>query len=303
MVLLAHEAAVHLEGVVSGWAAFLNGLGRTHELILVDDGSTDGTAARLTALTARHPNLRVLSHDRPQGEGAALRTGLAATQYPLLFYTLADPRYRPEDLGLLLHKRHPPQMDPEIDHVHLLSGYRAGWPVPFPWRMVGWLWRGVCRVVFSFTPAARPGWLGWRRHAGQLLVRALFAVRYQDVACPYRLLRREVFTNLPIQSDGPFVHVEVLAKANFLGHIMGEEVPLAVTPHDAGNQPRATPREVCAEAYRVFSAPDFGIGPTQTEQRPLVAAEQGPDSPRLPEESILDPASGARNDAGEHYPN
>ena len=132
MVLLCTKPPAHLEGVVSAWVAFLNGLGRTHELIVVDDGSTDGTAARLATLTAHHPNLRVLSHDRPQGEGAALRTGPGCNPVSLAVLHAGLSRYRPEDLGLLLHKRHPPQMDPEIDHVHLLSGYRAGWPVPLP---------------------------------------------------------------------------------------------------------------------------------------------------------------------------
>ncbi|MFO0929243.1 MAG: hypothetical protein U0736_19835 [Gemmataceae bacterium] len=35
---------------------------------------------------------------------------------------------------------------------------------------------------------------------------------------------------MPIQSDGPFARVELLAKANFLGHLMGEEVPIPVVP-------------------------------------------------------------------------
>ena len=41
-------------------------------------------------------------------------------------------------------------------------------------------------------PASARGWLGWRGHAGRLLVRVLFGVRYQDVLCPFRLLRSEV---------------------------------------------------------------------------------------------------------------
>ena len=87
-----------------------------------------------------------------------------------------------------------------------------------------------CRVVFSAAPDPLPGWLGTNGHAARLLARVLFGVRTRDVLCPYRLLRREIFARIPIQSRGPFAHVELLAKANFLGHMMGEELPIDVVP-------------------------------------------------------------------------
>jgi hypothetical protein len=86
------------------------------------------------------------------------------------------------------------------------------------------------------------------------LVRALFAVRYQDVMCPFRLLRRAVFARLPIQSDGPFAHAEVLAKANFLGCVMGEELPLDVRPPPY----RGDARQMWRELKQLLRAPDFG---------------------------------------------
>ena len=86
--------------------------------------------------------------------------------------------------------------------------------------------RVFCRVVFSAAPSPLPGWLGGKGHAARLLARVLFGVRNRDVLCPYRLMRREIFARIPLQSDGPFVHVEVLAKANFLGCILAEDVPL-----------------------------------------------------------------------------
>ena len=102
VVLLAHNAAAHLEAVVTDWCTYLNGLDRDYELLLVDDGSTDKTAALAAGLAERSPRLRLLRHDKHQGEGAALRTGLAQARHPLLFYTLCDPRYRPAHLNRLL---------------------------------------------------------------------------------------------------------------------------------------------------------------------------------------------------------
>lgn len=150
-------------------------------------------------------------------------------------------------------------MDPavggrQIDHVHLLSGYRAGVRVPLPWRVVGWLWRVICVVLFSYWPQPLPGWLGWRRHLGWLLVRIFFGLRMHDVSCPFRLMRRDILARMPVQSNGSFAHVELLAKANFLSCLMGEEMPIPVVPGayrgDAG--------ELFREARQLFNHPDFG---------------------------------------------
>jgi glycosyltransferase involved in cell wall biosynthesis len=262
VVLLAHNDRVHLGTVVAEWLAFLSGLGRDFELIVVDDGSTDGTAG-LSPPAADHPRVQFLRHAKPQGEGAALRTALAVARHPLLAYAPCDPRFPPGDLNRLLTKRTAPNKpDLEIDHVHLMSGYRAGRPMPLALRALGALARLVSRVVFSHAPAPLPGWLGWRRHLGGLLVRWLFGVRYRDVASPFRLLRRDILARVPLQSDGPFVHVEVVAKANFLGHVLGEEMALPGAPPEPRSPPvGGSGREMFREAVRLFRQPDFGQPP------------------------------------------
>ena len=95
LVLLADNDSAHLEKVVADWVTHLNGLNRDYEILLVDDGSTDGTAKLTTGLTDRFRRLKLLRHASRQGEGAALRTGLATARYPLVCYTLCDPRYQP----------------------------------------------------------------------------------------------------------------------------------------------------------------------------------------------------------------
>ncbi len=261
VILLAHNSANHLEAVLAAWVTFLNGLDRDYEVIVVDDGSTDGTAALADKLASGYRRVQILRHATSQGEGAALRTGLASARHPLLFYTLCDPHYQPSDLGRLLRKRpEPDKPDLELDHVHVLSAARGGERMPWPGRLMGLLWRFFCRVLFGHSPARSPGWLGWKRELGRLAVRVLFGVRYRDVACPFRLQRRDIFARIPIQSNGSFVHVEILAKANFLGLVMGEEVPL-----EPGHYPplRKTPfpeeaRRLRVDARQVIFHPDFG---------------------------------------------
>jgi glycosyltransferase involved in cell wall biosynthesis len=255
IVLLARDDAAHVESVLIGWSAFLDARGGEGELLLVDDASDDGTAVRAESLRAQLPRLRVLRHAEPRGEGQALRTGLEAASRPLVFYTLCRPEYLPADLGRMLERPgiHG-QTGKEIDHVHLMSGYRAGQKVPWPLRLTGRLWWLFCVVTLSYGPARLPGWLGWRRHLGWVLARMLFGLRHHDVACPFRLLRREILARIPIQSRGPFAHVELLAKANFLGHIMGEEMPLNVIPPPY----RGDLRQWLRDASLVFNHPDFG---------------------------------------------
>jgi glycosyltransferase involved in cell wall biosynthesis len=259
VALLAHKDAAHVEELVSAWAAHLDGMGRDYQLLLVDDGSSDGTADRAEAAREKFPRLEVVRLSSPRGVGAALRAALTAAKQPLFFYTLCDPRYRPEDLPRLLQT---------IDPVHLVTGYRAGRPVPLAWRAVGMVARILCRVIFSAAPAPLPGWLGYKNHAMRLLVRVFFGVRHRDVLCPYRLMRRRIFDRIPIQSDGPFVHVELLAKANFLGCVLAEDVPLG----DPGRPVPATPRDGPGEHFlkecrRVLDHPDFGppVLPKPTE--------------------------------------
>jgi glycosyltransferase involved in cell wall biosynthesis len=251
VVLLARNAAGHLETVVASWVTYLNGLDRPYEICLVDDGSTDGSADLGRQLAERHGQLRFLVLPAAKGDGACLRAALAEVKHPLLFYAHCDPRYQPADLRKLLQ---------QIDKVHIVPGYRAGRPVPSFWRALGALYRGFCRVAFGHAPEQLPGWLGWRRHLGQWLARFFFGVRTRDPGCPFRLLRRSIFVRIPIQSDGAFAHVEILAKANFLGHVLAEDVPLGERnrPVEVETTPGDRPGRVLADAWRVFNHPDFG---------------------------------------------
>jgi glycosyltransferase involved in cell wall biosynthesis len=250
VALLAHNDAAHVQELVSAWAQYLDGLERDYQILLVDDGSVDDTTPRADGLREKISRLEVLRHESPAGVGTALRTALASAKHPLFFYTLCDPRYRPDDL---------PRLFKAIELVHCVTGYRAGRPVLALWRGTGLLWRFLCRVILSAAPAPLPGWLGWRGHAAALTARVLFGVRNRDVLCPYRLIRREIFARIPLQSNGPFVHVEILAKANFLGCILSEDVPLG----DADRPVRAEARDgpgtdFIKDCRRVLDRPNFG---------------------------------------------
>jgi hypothetical protein len=121
------------------------------------------------------------------------------------------------------------------------------------------LYRGLMRVLFGLPIEMLPAWLGWKRHLRNGIGRILFGLRLHDAECAFRLFRRELFQRIPIQSDGSFVHIEILAKANFLGAVMSE-VPVAYR-FDVGGCDTETAQERRPrrqEAWRVFAHPDFG---------------------------------------------
>jgi glycosyltransferase involved in cell wall biosynthesis len=250
VVLPVHNVAASLPQLVGEWSGYLDRLKRDHEIILVDNGSTDGTATAAEAIAATNSHVRVLRHEQPRGFGACLRTGIAAARHPLIFYTSADPVYRPADLGRLLGR---------MNKLHLVSAYRAGRPVPLLFRITGFLWRWMLRLLFGIVLLPLPGWLGGKSAAYGKLIRMLFGVRIGDIDSAFKLFRREVFDRLPIQSDGVFVHAEILAKANFAGCLM-DEVTLEVPATWEADPQR------WAEMRQVFRSPDFGpVVPAKAE--------------------------------------
>lgn len=109
--------------------------GRAFEVLVVDDGSVDGTADVLTAVGAR-----VVRHRANRGYGAALKTGIAATTYPLIAILDADGTYPVARLPALLT---------QADDADMVVGARTGGSVHVPAlrRPVKWMLTRVANVL------------------------------------------------------------------------------------------------------------------------------------------------------------
>jgi hypothetical protein len=247
VLLLGQSDRPGLEEALAAWITFLDGLNQTFEIILVDDALLD----RTVELGKHHPAIRVLRDPVRRGSGAALRLGLTAAQHPLLFYAPCDGSFQPKDIKLLFD---------QIDQVHVVVGHRVGRRVPFPLRVLGFSWRLLLRVLFGLPVQPLPAWLGWRDHARNLFARYVFALRLHDVQSEFRLFRRSIFQRIPIQSNGAFAHVEVLAKANFLTAMM-TDVPVSY-------QPLSSPASWWKEAWHIFAHPEFGPAVLPKESPP-----------------------------------
>lgn len=96
-------------------------------MILVDDGSSDGTSARLSALAETRPEIRVLTHRRNAGQSAAVASGFAVAAGRWVSTLDGDGQNDPADLLPLLRRA-------EGEQVDCVTGVRQkrrdSWPVP-----------------------------------------------------------------------------------------------------------------------------------------------------------------------------
>jgi glycosyltransferase involved in cell wall biosynthesis len=216
MALPVRDMAPLVERAVPQWMTALAKLERQFELLLVDDGSGEEGKAKAEALAGRHKEIVLLRHETPKGFGAALRTALGVARHPLFFYSALDYPYQTTDLRKLLER---------MDDVDVISGFRAARRPPDWYRNVRFVTDILIRVLIGLPREPLSGWLGGKVHFYNRIMRTVFGTQLDDVESAYKLFRREVFERMVIQSDGPFVHTEIVAKANFMTLWM-DEVPI-----------------------------------------------------------------------------
>ena len=159
------------------------------EVIVVDDGSSDGTREAVRArLNDSYPALRLLVHDRNRGYGAAIRTGLQHARKDLIFYTDADRQFDVAELVYFL---------PMIEDLDLVIGFR----------------------VYRYDSAFRSV-ISWGNNR---LVGLLFRIRVRDVDCAFKLMRAEVRDKLWLQTDDFFIDTEIVARARRWNFRIGEK--------------------------------------------------------------------------------
>ncbi len=159
-----------------------------YEVIVIENGSTDNTVEILEALEPQVDHLRVLTHRQPLGYGGALRKGFETATKELIFYTDSDGQYDPSELPLLVAA-----LTPDVD---IVNGYKISRSDPLGRIIIGKVYHHTMKILFGFT--------------------------IRDVDCDFRLIRRDVFKNVHLESYSGSVCVEFVAKAQDLGFRFAE---------------------------------------------------------------------------------
>ena len=244
------NAPVHPDDALTAWVDFLPTLGRETELVIIDDGTHS-----IESWLNERPNITFLKSESVRGLGASLRAGLEASKHPIVFYATLDYPYSPADLIEMLKRLEDVDAESGL-RLDIVNGCRAGRPAPVPAKVFGFVWRNVWNFVLALSLQPSPGWLGWKWKWRAFWYRLVFGLRTRDAASGFKLFRRKIFARIPIQSDGNYAAIEILAKANFLGCYM-DEVPIAKEV-GASSPPIPDLGDVRKDASKVFHKPDFG---------------------------------------------
>lgn len=175
--------------------------GLVSEILIVDDGSTDGTRDILASLDGKD-NVRVILHERNLGKGAAVRTGIQNARGDVLLIQDADLEYDPRDYPALLKP----------------------------------LEEGIADVVYGsrFLGGARRPILFWNMVANKILTfvtNILYNNILSDMETGYKVFRREIVKDIPLHARRFDFEPEFTAKI-LKRHIRIFEVPITFNPRD-----------------------------------------------------------------------
>jgi glycosyltransferase involved in cell wall biosynthesis len=159
-----------------------------HEVIVVNDGSKDGTAEILDELASIYPQVRIVHHEKNRGYGGALRSGFATASRELVFYTDGDAQYDPAEMEALWRR-----FDDSID---LVNGYKISRSDPLHRVIIGRIYHHTVKLLFGLT--------------------------VRDVDCDFRMMRRSIFERVQLEKNSGVICLEMMKKITDAGFRIAE---------------------------------------------------------------------------------
>jgi glycosyltransferase involved in cell wall biosynthesis len=211
----AYNEADNIEPMVAEATPALEANADSYEIIIVDDGSADETAAVTRRIMETNAHVRLVEHPVNKGFGAAVFSGFTSAEKDWIFYTDADRQFVLSELERFV---------PYMDEADLIAGYRAPRRDPFMRVLYGKGWSALCTLMFGYT--------------------------VRDVDCAFKLFRREIIEKLApqIASRGATFSIEWLVRAKRAGYRF-VELPVTHRPRVAGSQTGAN-INVIVRAFR-----------------------------------------------------
>ena len=183
-----------------------------HEIIIVDDGSSDATGQIADQIASQDNRVKVVHHQTNLGYGAALQSGFKAATKELVFYTDGDSQF---DIGEM------PALLPLMAKYDIVSCYRLNRQDNLIRKINGWLWTK--------------------------LVCLLFGMKIRDIDCAFKLFKKDIFDKIKLSSTGALIDAEILARAIRKGYTVTQK-GVHHYPRTAGAQTGANLRVI----FRAF---------------------------------------------------
>src|SRR3954470_18245030 len=184
----AYNDEATIAGLVGDALSVLPSLTDDFEVIVVDDGSTDGTAAVLDELARADGRVRVVRHESNRGDGGALRAGFASATKELVFYTDGDGQYDVREIKLLR-----PLLAEGVD---IVNGYKIKRADAWQRRALGAAYNRLAHLLFS--------------------------IPIRDVDCDFRLIRSRAVGQVELVSSSGSICVELVHKLHGAGCVFAE---------------------------------------------------------------------------------
>lgn len=187
------------------------------QVVIVDDGSRDGTHAVGERLAAENPTVTYVRHETNRGYGEALRSGLRASTGDVVFFSDGDRQFDLAEISRLWDR---------LDDADLVVGYRIKRADP-PHRLV---------IAETYNR----------------ILRRVFGIRIRDVDCAFKLMTAEVAKAVQPKSGGAFFSAEFVLRANALGYRVAE-VGVTHLPRTSGTSKGATPAVILRTFREMFA--------------------------------------------------
>jgi len=194
----AYNEAENIVDTLDAACAILPEFVRDYEVIVVNDGSADQTGDLLREYHEKEPRVRVVTHEKNQGYGAAVTSGLRAARGDLVSFMDSDGQFSLLDLPRLLVR---------MKDNDVVVGYRCQRADPWPRRLNAWSW----------------GRLVW----------TLLGVDVRDLDCAFKIFRRPVIDALKMTSTGACINAQIMAQC-VRGGLRIAETPVFHYPRNHG---------------------------------------------------------------------
>ena len=190
VIFLCYNDEKTIGGLVEEAVNILQDLVSDYEVIVVNDGSTDGSYRILENLAGRYLKFKAVHHAKNRGYGAAIKSGFRASTKELIFYTDGDGQYDVKEIVKLLTV---------IDEADVVNG--------FLYRRADPVYRIILGKIY------------------QVLLYGLLKIKVRHVDCDFRLFKKKVIDAIDLESDGGFVCAEMIKKIADKGYKI-KEIPV-----------------------------------------------------------------------------